>query len=211
MHFPPWRGAWARGYIAAGMDAYLVTANGDHIAIGDSLTIGRNAESDVALMSDPLVSGLHAVVRRYRGGWSVQDLSSLNGTFVNGQRVAGERQLRPRDEIGVGNSRFVFRADGLGSGATTPAGDSVDVTPAERQVLIELCRPLSSGDPFPHPASVAQIAEARMLGEETVKWHLKNLTRKFGIDEVAGSRRIILANEAIRRRVVTLADLQPGR
>lgn len=191
------------------MDAYLLTSAGERIDLGTNVTIGRNPESDVTLASDTMVSGLHAVVRRYRGGWSVQDLSSLNGTFVNGRRITGERQLRPRDEIGVGNSRFVFWSDGVGTVPTTPAGDRVVVTPAERKVLVELCRPLSSGDPFPHPATVAQIADGLKLGEETVKWHLKNLTRKFGIDEATGSRRIVLANEAIRRRVVTLAELEP--
>ena len=186
-----------------------MTMAGEHIAIeADALTIGRNADSDLPLVSDPKVSGLHAVVHRYRGGWSVEDLNSLNGTFVNGQRVAGEKQLRPRDEIGVGDTRLVFRAAGGLPSATLPAGKAPVVTPAERRVLIELCRPLVGGAPFPQPASVAEIAKTLVVGEETVKWHLKNLIVKFDILETGGSRRILLANEAMRRRAVSLAELQ---
>jgi hypothetical protein len=195
------------------VDAYLVTGTGEHITIdADTLTIGRNADTDLPLVSDPRVSGLHAVVHRYRGGWSVQDLNSLNGTFVNGQRVVGERQLRPRDEIGVGNCRLIFRAAGGLTGPTERAGDPPDtITPTEHRVLVELCRPLVGGEPFPQPASVADIAKVLIVSEETVKWHLKNLIAKFGIEEAAGSRRIVLANVAIRCRAVNLAELQTPR
>ena len=200
---PPCRGVhW-------GMEAYLVV-DGRRIPIEtDSLTIGRNPGSDVSLQADRLVSSLHAVVHRYRGGWSVQDLASLNGTFVNGKRVVGECQLRPKDELQVGRSRFVFRADTpTVTGTSTDDGrEPPEVTAAEQRVLVELCSPLVSGDPFPQPASVGDIAKALVIGEETVKWHLKNLTRKFDIHDTPGSRRIALANEVIRQGVVSPGDL----
>ncbi|MFN2505023.1 MAG: FHA domain-containing protein [Acidimicrobiales bacterium] len=191
--------------------AYLTTPAGEQFPIeSDAVTIGRDIDSDL-VVGDPMVSALHAVVRRYHGGWSVQDVGSRNGTFVNGQRVAGEHRLRSGDEIGVGNTRLRFRADATSTAPTTTAGDPPELTPAEHRVLVELCRPLLSGDHFPQPASVADIAGALVVGEETVKWHLKNLARKFAIDEGGGSRRIALANEAMRRRAVSLAELQSPR
>lgn len=194
------------------MNAYLATPAGEHTDLDrEAVTIGRNDGSDVVL-SDPRVSGLHAIIHHYRGGWSVQDLSSLNGTFLNGQRVLGERQLRPGDELGIGGSRLVFRADtGFVPGKTDPVEEPPEVTAAELDVLKELCRPLAANEPFPQPASVEEIARVRVVGEETVKWHLKNLYRKFDIGDAPGSRRFQLANEAIHQGVVSLADLRLGR
>lgn len=75
-------------------------------------------------------------------------------------------------------------------------------------VLEELCRPLAANEPFPQPASVEEIARTRVVGEDTVKWHLKNLCRKLDIGDAPGSRRCRLVSEAIRQGVVSLADLR---
>ena len=73
------------------------------------MTIGR-AESSSIPLDDAAVSRLHAVLQCYPGGWSIRDLGSANGTFVNGEPLAGERQLRPGDEIRVGGVSLVFRS-----------------------------------------------------------------------------------------------------
>ena len=57
---------------------------------GDRITVGRAAGNDIVLGDDGQVSRVHAVLERLGGGWSIRDVSSRNGTFVNGNRVSGE-------------------------------------------------------------------------------------------------------------------------
>ena len=72
-----------------------------------------------------------------------------------------------------------------------------------------LCRPLVSDDPFPEPASVRQMASELFVTEAAVKQHLQNLYDKFAIP-TEGDRRVRLANEALRRGAVTIAQLRDG-
>ncbi len=72
----------------------------------DEVTVGRDPRCDI-LLDDSTVSRSHAVFRRANGGFSVVDAGSLNGTYVNRQRV-DNIQLRNGDEIMIGKFRLVF-------------------------------------------------------------------------------------------------------
>ena len=65
-------------------------------------TIGREG-CDVVL-ADPEVSRRHAVVRQLDTGLAIEDLGSSNGTFVNGERVAGAVALSEGDSVRLGNT-----------------------------------------------------------------------------------------------------------
>jgi hypothetical protein len=78
----------------------------------------------------------------------------------------------------------------------------------ERDVLVELCRPLLGGDLFCEPASPRRIAEVLVVSEDAVKKHLARLYDKFVIAEGAERRRVRLANAALGRGAVSLADLR---
>jgi len=69
-----------------------------------------------------------------------------------------------------------------------------------------LCRPLLDRDLFTEPASIREVATALVVSEAAVKQHLAKLYGKFGVD-AADHRRARLANEALRRGAVTIADL----
>jgi pSer/pThr/pTyr-binding forkhead associated (FHA) protein len=73
-------------------------------------TVGRNPESDVFL-DDVTVSRRHAEVRRREVEWFVHDLGSLNGTYVNGERV-DVAKLASGDEVQIGRFKLVFFAAG---------------------------------------------------------------------------------------------------
>jgi len=66
----------------------------------DLITIGRKAENDIAV-DNQAVSGFHAKIFKDSEGFSVEDLNSLNGTFVNGQRAA-KTPLNNGDVILIG-------------------------------------------------------------------------------------------------------------
>lgn len=178
---------------------------------GETLAVGRADTNDIVL-TDPTVSKLHAVFVRYASGWSVRDLGSSNGTFVEGDQVVAERRVDHGDEIRCGATRMVLRAKAAGHLTdTVRAEPPPPVTPREKVVLVALCRPMGTGETFREPASVREMADALSVSEAAVKQHLSNLYDKFGIFESGESRRVKLANEAIRRRAVTIADLQGDR
>ena len=179
---------------------------------GDRFTIGQSATNDLALPFDRTVSRVHAVLERIASRWCVRDIASRNGTFVNGDRIWGERQLRSGDEIRVGGVRIVARVEGRPDGQddhTIGAEMGPRLTPREREILVELCRPMVSGDVFREPASIRQIAGALVVTEAAVKQHLSRLYDKFEVFEREG-RRARLANEAFRRGAVSTAEILGG-
>lgn len=76
------------------------------------VTIGRDPGNDVQL-DNPLVSRYHAEVERLGTRYRLRDLSSTNGTFVNGQRIEGQIWLEAEDVIRIGSTRFTFALDAL--------------------------------------------------------------------------------------------------
>ena len=72
-------------------------------------SIGRGEENDVRIRDDT-VSLNHATLLRKRGAWFVVDLRSMNGTFVDGSRVSGERELHQGAHLRLGAVELSFRA-----------------------------------------------------------------------------------------------------
>jgi hypothetical protein len=79
----------------------------------DNTTIGRSPDCDIFL-DDVTVSRRHAEVARSDEGVTVKDLGSLNGSYVNGERV-DERTLSTGDEVQIGRFKLLFVGDGGGS------------------------------------------------------------------------------------------------
>ena len=173
---------------------------------GDRVSIGSAADNDVALPFDRTVSRVHAVLERVASRWVVRDLGSRNGTFVNGDRIFGERAIDAGDEIRVGTVRLVARGPSTPVEETIGADTGPELTRREREVLVALCRPMVSEGVFREPASIRQIAAELVVTEAAVKQHLQRLYDKFGLVEREG-RRARLANEAIRRGVVSTAEI----
>ncbi|NOH00998.1 MAG: FHA domain-containing protein [Chloroflexi bacterium] len=85
---------------------------------GEQLTIGRDSSNGVAI-NDAEVSRKHARLMFQGGKYVLEDLGSTNGTFVNGQRLAGPVVLKPGDVISLGE-QIVLMYDAIASdpGAT---------------------------------------------------------------------------------------------
>ena len=74
----------------------------------DEVSTGRHPNSDIFL-DDVTVSRKHATFRREGDVFLVRDVGSLNGTYVNRERI-DEVALRTRDEVQIGKFRLVFYA-----------------------------------------------------------------------------------------------------
>jgi pSer/pThr/pTyr-binding forkhead associated (FHA) protein len=179
------------------------------------LTIGRGAASDVALGWDGEVSRVHAELELAGGHWVVSDDHlSHNGTYVNEQRVHGSRRLRAGDVVRAGATLLAFMAPAADTAtATRTAGrlrDGAAVTPAQRRVLVALCRPVPAGGP---PASNRAIADELVVALDTVKSTLTRLFEVFdvGDDVPQNGKRALLARRALQLGIVHPDDLLTDR
>ena len=179
----------------------------------DTVTIGRGEGTRVRIGWDPQISQLHAELRPLGGEWLVVDDGlSRNGTFVDGERVAGRRRLRDRDLLRVGTTLILFRYPGAETtrGETAMASEKApDLTPAQRKVLVALCRPLAEGTGIATPATNKEIADELVLSVEAVKAHLRGLFERFEVGDIPqNQKRVALAERAFRTGSVTPRDLR---
>jgi hypothetical protein len=77
---------------------------------GNEMTIGRDVTNTVSLSDDTTSSRRHAKIDCSGGCYTITDLGSSNGTFVNGAKIAGSQALNPGDEIQIGSTKFRFEA-----------------------------------------------------------------------------------------------------
>jgi pSer/pThr/pTyr-binding forkhead associated (FHA) protein len=80
----------------------------------DVVAAGRHPESEIFL-DDVTVSRRHAEFRRSADGYTVADVGSLNGTYVNRDRI-DEVALQGGDEVQIGKYRLVYFASHTGAG-----------------------------------------------------------------------------------------------
>lgn len=73
---------------------------------GDEIILGRSDDSHIVL-DDVTVSRSHAKITRVDNEWQIEDLKSLNGTYLNQNRVE-KAALKAGDELQVGKYRFSF-------------------------------------------------------------------------------------------------------
>jgi pSer/pThr/pTyr-binding forkhead associated (FHA) protein len=180
---------------------------------GHSLTIGRRPSNAVALDWDTEVSRVHATLERAGDDWTlVDDGLSYNGTFVNEVRVVGRRRLRDGDVIAIGRTRLAYCAPRRGSSShptVTAAGRRFDqlVTPAQRRVLVALCRPYKDSS-FATPATNQQIADELVVSVDAVKSNLRALFEAFGLEDLPqNQKRATLALRALQSGIVSRRDL----
>ena len=77
---------------------------GRRVEVTAALVLGRQAADLV--VEDPQVSRRHASLRPAGDALEVEDLGSLNGTWVNGARIQGATRLAPGDRVRVGDTTF---------------------------------------------------------------------------------------------------------
>jgi hypothetical protein len=173
--------------------------------------VGRTKRADVPLPWDIEVSRAHARLESAAGGWIVEDLDSLNGSFVNGSRVSKRHRLHDRDRMCFGRTHVLYReprSDGEVSTARAPGqGGDVPLTPTQRSILVVLCRPMAES-PLAPPASNTAIAEELHMSVDAVKAQLRELYRRFGLDDLKQiEKRTRLAGIVLLEGVLQPSDL----
>jgi adenylate cyclase len=87
---------------------HYVTEQGRHaIELQAHQGVGRHPNNAIQLF-DTIVSKEHVVIERQGSSMVLRDLGSMNGTYVNGERMSGTRVLRHGDEIRMGTSTLQF-------------------------------------------------------------------------------------------------------
>ena len=90
--------------------AYLVRRDsGAEVALDrDLVGLGRGPDNHV-VVPDPRASRRHALIQREGASYTIEDLDTANGTWVNGRRIAERTPLRGDDVIQIGATEFTFR------------------------------------------------------------------------------------------------------
>jgi len=177
------------------------------------LWLGRSPSADIHLEWDGEVSALHAQLEVIRDECTLVDEGlSTNGSFVNGERVRGRRMLRDGDIVRLGQTSVLYRTPGAeGMESTVVSADALTaagVSPAQRRVLVALCRPYKDGAAFATPATNQQIAEELFLSVDAVKTHMRALFERFGVEELPQNRkRVALVERALQSGLIREQDL----
>jgi adenylate cyclase len=87
----------------------------DEVEIDEHCIIGRHTNNHITIL-DPGISSVHCLITfEFKQGFVVRDLGSLNGTFVNNNKIEGKLTLHDGDEITLGNTRCIFNSMTPGS------------------------------------------------------------------------------------------------
>lgn len=110
---------------------------------GEQLTIGRDSSNGVAI-NDAEVSRKHSRLTFQGGKYVIDDLGSTNGTFVNGQRLAGPVVLKAGDVVSLGE-QIVLMYDAI-------SADSGATVAVSRKAVQQSAPPVQSYAPPPQQA-----------------------------------------------------------
>lgn len=74
---------------------------GRRYAFVQQITIGRGEENDIVIPEN-FVSHHHAVIYQHGNQYVIEDLGSVNHTYVNGNALSGKLYIKPGDEVQIG-------------------------------------------------------------------------------------------------------------
>lgn len=126
--------------VAVALDPVGESTDVGRVDIAQRLTIGRHRSNDLVI-EEQVVSAQHAVIEVDGLGLRLTDLTSTNGTFVNGDRIRQTVQLEPGDELRIGTKRFlVVIAGSPFSPSAVQATSPVEVPGTVSEAGPEPCR-----------------------------------------------------------------------
>jgi predicted component of type VI protein secretion system len=128
---------------------------------GDQLMIGRDSTNEIVI-NDAEVSRRHARLTFQGGKYVLEDLGSTNGTFVNGQRLAGPRVLKAGEVVSFGEQIvLVFEVVSIDPGATVMSPRAAAVPVASRPAPMPPPPPMEYAGSIPANPVSEPISERR--------------------------------------------------
>jgi serine/threonine protein kinase len=115
-------------------------AQGSEIRVDDEFLMGRQEEGEGTLGQDAELSRHHARIARSGGAFTIEDLGSTNGTFVNGRRISGAEILSPGDRIQVGATTLVVQVSVPSAGDVSAPPESIS-SPTRAEVPVPAAPP----------------------------------------------------------------------
>ncbi|MBX3248217.1 MAG: GAF domain-containing protein [Myxococcales bacterium] len=148
--------------------------------LGAHNSLGRHPNNTHQVL-DRIVSKEHCHIDLVNGRYVLKDLGSLNGTFVNGERVS-EKLLEPGDEITLGSTRILFQEDGrASSGGPQPRSPSAD-----------------AAAPVPRPSAPMPPTSKVTIAPGMVESHIRTKLAPL-LDQSFLPERLVQDNDALRR------------
>ncbi|MAE62482.1 MAG: secretion system protein E [Planctomycetaceae bacterium] len=127
-----------------------------HVQMGDEpLSFGRHPDNTVVI-TDQMASRHHCVIERNALGYQVRDLSSRNGTRVNGVPIAGSKGLEPGDIVNIGSTDLQLFQPGSGP---------LPLVPNEQTEAVERKAPVLKGVKRPQSRDAAPAASKARRGD----------------------------------------------
>jgi hypothetical protein len=124
---------------------------------GPEIIIGRDASNSVAI-NDAEVSRKHAKLSLHGSTYMIQDLSSTNGTFINGQRITSGQVLNPGDTVSFGEIIAMIYEVAYDPNATVASGQALKtIAPVHRPAPISAPAPAPATAPAPVQAYSGQV------------------------------------------------------
>jgi sigma-B regulation protein RsbU (phosphoserine phosphatase) len=162
----------------------------------DSYTLGRSSANELCYSEDAGLSRQHLVLEKTAAGWTVRDLNSKNGTFVNGQRICEPYSLGANDRVAAGHLTIEF-AENISPPANTvifvegaaSAGTSTTVA-TSLQGLLSPGKEIEGG-----PQMRALIRAGRELSGNMPLSELFNLIMNLSIEAVGATRGVLMTVE----------------
>ncbi|HSE37761.1 MAG TPA: FHA domain-containing protein [Blastocatellia bacterium] len=144
--------------------------------------IGKGPRNDIVI-ADPAVSTAHAMIRLEGTVYTINDIGSRNGTYVNSERVNDSRELNHGDVIGIGLSKLTFLL-----------GDHGDTAAIEVDEIARAARPEA-----PPPLTEESLAVAVINA---------GLVKKADVDRVRGDAKGRLYHALINERLASEESLR---
>ncbi len=101
--------------------------------VRDEYSIGR-AEENTVRLTERNISRQHAKLAKNGSGWTLSDMSSYNGCFLNGARINGSHKVEHGDLVQLGDYRLEVVDEGLRTGANSPVA-TVPVLPKSQSLV----------------------------------------------------------------------------
>ena len=134
---------------------------GEYALDGQTITIGRGQTCDIIFDRDSMVSRRHAILRREGNHYTVADLGSSNGTFLNDLEIREPTPLNHGDRILIGQHELLYLLDqprAIVSPAFQPADADAPVAPAPTAGLVV-------------PPEVVEVAQMEQVAERAPQAH----------------------------------------